>query len=474
MNSIISRFNFSRSTQSTCRKKRARSRVMGKILLSLGTILLILPPLQASEIKQPDEEFQEQLQRFFSEQASKELSSSIRHEDLFAALEEVVSLEKMTANTDLAAHSFQKLKLLSYIHNNANKLVEKLNAEDQILVVKHVLSLNALNTAGKLKQVISNQSNSYLELIVNVEFAEYYYKQGDWDGVLQILDINLESLPLAQLEKCYFLKAIALQKLKRHRESIDLYDRVSKSSTLYKQAQLNKAVALIRQDWWSDAHGVIEALIATSTPSQQDELINRLYLMIGFSLLRNEYLREARQAFRNVTVDSRYLIKSLFGISLVAIKQKDYAGALNSIKLIQGEQQDNLETYEVNILLPLVYQNLGDYKAAIASYESAIKYYQNKLMEIELLNERQSMLILERFESPSNHQAQKDLALLEQIRKFNITPKLKGDIDKTIRVYKQHIEDTNTIEINKIKQALQSYLSQSKFGLAKLYDDNNE
>ena len=117
---------------------------------------------------------------------------------------------------------------------------------------------------------------------------------------------------------------------------------------------------------------------------------------------------------------------------------------MNSLKLIQDQNEDNLETYEVNLLMPLIYQNLGQTKAAIASYESAIQFYQNKLQEIELLKGRSLKISNGEVSKKASCYSQSNLSLLTEMLSFEIAESLLKEIKELKAKYESCAEETKT------------------------------
>ena len=88
--------------------------------------------------------------------------------------------------------------------------------------------------------------------------------------------------------------------LKKHRQAIENYNKVPASSEYYVYAQLNSAIANIRQGWWTDAQTTINDVIKNTHIDNSNELTNRLYLTLGYLLLQKEYFRDARNAFMKI------------------------------------------------------------------------------------------------------------------------------------------------------------------------------
>src|SRR5690606_31020616 len=183
------------------------------------------------------------------------------------------------------------------------------------------------------------------------------FERKAWDKAQQYLSAIEVQNALTKAESDYtsIMRGIILQMHKKHRESVKHYDSITDTSDYYTYAQLNKAIAFIRQGWWTDAHIAINDALKKNTPKKLTELNNRLYLVLGYSQLQHEFYRDARQTFRNIALDSQYVNRALLGIGLCALHQGDFVGALNAFKLLQSKQQDDIFVTESYLLLAFVY-----------------------------------------------------------------------------------------------------------------------
>ena len=385
----------------------------------------------------------------------------------------------------------QYFKAMTNIYKNLGLIKENAYNDSVITIVEFLLEQNDFNTASVLTQVINDEAEEYVYAKVKLLFAKYHNDRKEWQAVLSSLDIEFELLTDDDIAHAYLLKGIALQRLKQHRKAITFYEQVSKSSSFYVLAQINSALAYIRQDWWSDAHNIINNLLNNGALLVDEEMANRLFLILGYSLLNKEYYRESRESFRNISLDSQYTNKALLGISLAAIGQGDNNGALNTAKILNQKDSTELTRQESFLLLPHIYNSLEQYVTANTSYTVAINHYENA---INLLNQQIAInasslsgstredgsldvnTLMSQFQLDELYPAFffKNYVQLIYLKKNTFSEQSLTKIDGLLIKYNQllllSVENSLTQKI----AAVQSYLSQARFGLAQLYDKDNE
>lgn len=242
-----------------------------------------------------------------------------------------------------------------------------------------LLDQNDWQTASTLFTLIKEEASKTLVANVAYLFAGYYFERNKWPQVLEQLNGIIADLPQDRSHHALLMQGIALQRLKKHREAIKLYEKIPATSKYYVTARLNMAVANIRQDWWTDAHTIINNLLKHPVLAQQEETIDRLYTTLGYSFLQQQYYRNSRDAFRNVGQNGSYANQALLGIALTAANQDDYIGALNAVRLLKEKTVPDLPVDESYLLMPYFYEKLKQHTTASAGYDEAVQYYTNRI-----------------------------------------------------------------------------------------------
>ena len=353
-----------------------------------------------------------------------------------------------------------------------------------------LLEKNEWYSADSLFRSIKDEGDRSLLAAMQFIFAKYHAERLQWPQVNKLLDGVAERLSADNAAYANLLKGCALQHMNKHRLAIENYNKVPASSQYYVYAQLNSAIANIRQGWWTDAQTTINDLIKHSDKDNSDELSNRLYLILGYALLQKEYYRDARNAFRHIGLNSRYTNRALLGIGLTATSQGDFVGGLNALSILKDKKTFDLSVDESYLLVPYVYEKLQQEITTTASYTEAMAYYQQRINELENIanqpadflntqyNENTASLIIDnnrltygqRYPESFINNYRTLIDYLSVTNDLNMKFRIEALITKHDAVFQEIIGDL----LQQRKEYLKSYLNQSRFGLARLYDKSNE
>lgn len=382
---------------------------------------------------------------------------------------------------------------LCLIHNHLPLIQENIDSKEIFSIFQFLLDNNNLVFANKLYIQAKNDGDNSLLSNISFIYARYYLERKKWKKVLQYTagtynDLSIEEANLARL-----FTGIALQKTKKHRQAVKIYSKIPSHSKHYAAARLNIATAYIRQDWWTDAHIEINKILSNKKTKTNDEMVNRLYLVLGYSLLHKEFYRDSREAFRNIEINSTYFNKALLGIALTATSQEDFIGALNAINILKSKKSFDLSVDESHILLPYIYEKLNQNMTASASYTDAQKYYRERIENIntiknttqhnisaqDILKNNKYFEIENNIINVSDHipvVLLKNSIILDDISKYidHINnAALKNNYQKLKVKYKKSLSQTLTVIFDQRLTYLNSYMNQSRFGLARLFDNSN-
>lgn len=379
---------------------------------------------------------------------------------------------------------------ISLIHIHFDIIKNNINNQLVFEFVNLLLKYNEYNMASLIYKEVKENSNAFFITNVTLEFAKYHSDRNEWKKVLQLLNIDLGQLSEKHTNHAYILKAMAFQHIKEHRTAITFYEKVVASSEYYPIAQLNIAIAYIRQGWWTDAHIIINKLLNKTKNIQQDEFKNRLRLILGYSLLSKEFFRESRESFRDVSLDSQYANKALMGIALTAINQGDNIGALNVLSALKEKKSFELVAEETYLILPGIYKRLEQYITANASYMDAVSYYEKRIKQLSIMREKdhtysldnvtineKSILILKKnqleFTKLYPQYFIDNFIRLKSFKQKTDNSYLNKETNKLYNKYVEAFDQMVKELLNKRIKSLESYLNQSRFGLAQLYDRSN-
>lgn len=358
--------------------------------------------------------------------------------------------------------------------------------------IKILLDQNEWHSANLLFDSIKQEDDPTLNSNAAYLLSTYAFKRNDWPQTLKhITAVNDDLLP-EEYHHALLLKGISLQRLSKHRNAIAAYKKVPLSSQYYTTATFNMAIASIRQGWWTEGHALIENALKQPETKKNEKTINRLYLTLAYSLLKKQYFRNARNAFRKIGTQSTYTNRALLGIALTAANQKDYIAALKVITILKEKETFDLSVDESFLLTPYFYEKLQQFATASSGYLAAITYYQKRISGINS--------ILQSDLDPARNQIHFNRDTTTEIGGNPINFSLQYPdyfIENYFRLnsYKVYLDAFNnktlTTEFKKLKSRyevviiktirsilkqrikhLNSYMDQARYGLARLYDNN--
>jgi hypothetical protein len=369
------------------------------------------------------------------------------------------------------------------------------NNYDNLVIFNFIdilLEQNEWHYAKLLYDWIKQEGDRTLVSNIAYIFAKYSFKQEKWQETLDYLKGSISDLPHEDYHHALLIKGISLQKLTNHRGALHAYNKIPKESRYFIAARLNMAIANIRQGWWTDGHILIEQALAQSETKQQEESLNRLYLTLGYSFLNQEYYRHSRNAFRKVGLRSTYTNKALLGLSLTAANQEDFIGALNAAKILKQQTTYALPVDEAYLLIPYYYEKLQQHTTATSGYTEAVTYYQKRISKIKTLinspidvshylvkNQQTTSILIEN--NPINFSQDYPEFILENYIKLHRYPpylaildneELNEEFTQLRDTYENLIKNMIHTILKQRIQHLNSYMDQSRFGLARLYDNN--
>jgi hypothetical protein len=401
------------------------------------------------------------------------------------------TIDTLVQSIDRERMQGQPIRASAAVMNNLGLVEKNIDTTPIINICALLLEANEWNTASQLYQKVKKQGDKSLVSNVSFSMAKYNFSRNQWKQTIGIIETIRSDLPPEDYYHALFMHGISLQRLQKHRLALAQYAKIPRTSKYYAAARLNMAVANIRQDWWTDAHIIINDLLDDKDLRRDSQLTDRLYTVLGYSLLQQQYYRNSREAFRNVSLDGQYTRKALLGIALTAAYQEDYIGALNAITNLKNSKIRDLPVDEANLLMPYFYEKLQQQTTASAGYVGAINYYEErtgnlkKAMQIDALSIRDQLL-------SANHATVtidgETVDLGEKLPKFvfdNIrmlalfgphvdrmgNAALLREYSALIGAYNTTLQKTFQNILTERSAYLAHYMNQSRYGLARLQDN---
>lgn len=389
-------------------------------------------------------------------------------------------------------HTENSILAANIIYSNITVLSENYENTEIFGLIQVLLNQNDIKTANRIFDLIKREGDRSLISNMAFRFAIYYFSRNDWEKALSLLNEATNDLPDEDYYHALLMQGISLQNINKHRESISFYKKIKSNSKYFISAKLNMAIANIRQGWWTDGHSIIRNMINSPKLLIEEEALNRLYLTLGYSLMKQSYFRNAADSFRSIGIDSTLVTRALLGISLSEAQQKDFISALNSARILNKKVMKDLPVDESYLLIPYFYEKLQQSGTASSGYLEAINYYQKRISSIEsIIN---SEISPEGYPFVTNTKA--TLEINDNLLIIpNGFPSYFFENYIKLKVYKGHLEKSKVKNIHReydllvsmyrttsvkiirkllkqrVKQ-LSSYMNQSRLGLARLYDNN--
>lgn len=388
----------------------------------------------------------------------------------------------------LEQDSTQQAVLL--IFNNLALVEKHINSRAAIRVIAILLEANEWQTASRLLTLARQESDRAVISNMSFAFARQHFYRGRWREARDMLAAIERDLPPEDLHHALLMQGIAAQKMQEHRQAIDIYAKIPASSRHFQAAQVNLAVANIRQDWWTDAHEIIDKLLQARPGATRDSQTDRLHTLLGYSFLQQQYYRNAREAFRNVSRDGPYTNRALLGIALCAANQEDYIGALNAVRILKDSALIDLPVDEAHMLTAYFYEKLQQFATASAGYTDAIAYYEQRISRLAGLSvsEADIALRINHRTDDTTIRVDKELldlggllpaAFFDNLRRLwsyqaymaaMQEPALKHEFTTLQDAYRQLLGEAVREALRVRANQLTSYMNQARFGLARMHD----
>jgi len=342
-----------------------------------------------------------------------------------------------------------------------------LNDAEMQAIVRVALQVYGNTLVEQLLVEAQQQANTQAEARLTFELARFYAANERWPEVTRLLGDNslFEQLIPDNKAEAYVLQGTALQKQKKHREALRIYEKIPADSKHFRVAQLNLASANLRQEWWTDTHAAINNALKEHK-NKRDALDYRLFTMLGYSQIQFGFYRDARESFRNVAISSEYAQRALLGLGVAALHQQDFIGALNAFDKLRAQPRRDISVAEAYLLSAFTLRQLEQFDAATGRYEEAIDYYQKLSTEITAQANNTAAIHFLRPEHSSDKLLRNNAVKIALLDGLNPTPQITHLKGKLSTESGQRVSEL----LREEKNAIDSYLSQSRFGLASLYD----
>lgn len=437
----------------------------------------------------------EELNREFAELAHKVYS--VESKKIPAELRGIKNIEKLSQKTKQLIN--QNKDTLAILTLTANLQTIENNIDHTLAadILWYLYNQNAKGLADYIYSYAEDSGDGFAFSQAIYQRGKYHFLRGEWNLAITVLNSIESNSALKDVDIDYMnlMKGICLQNMRWHRKSVKFYDAIEPSSPYYSTALMNKAVAYVRQDWWTDAQIELERAIKHEDKFKNNDLVDRLFLTLGFSQIQFEFYRDARETFRSISLEGKYTNRAVLGIGISAMHQGDFIGALNAFNILIQKGTNESSVHESHLLVPFVFEKLKQPKVASAKYTEAIAYFQHLSSlhgsNISSLDEDYIEAIIQArsaipksdedsilnfnsidFKSQLSRETLLNLKHINTLTEMTSHTRLKQQLLTLKKAYiKQAIKELDTT-YSQQQDIYSSYLSQSRYGLAKLYDKN--
>ena len=176
-------------------------------------------------------------------------------------LKKYTTAEELRIKVDAHIKSGKTTHAIALIHHNQEMLRNNIDAIEIIPLTALLLKHNDWHEAKKILDIAKNEAGKSATSNISFEFAKYFMKKRKWQTAFEYLNNISNELSPENADYAQLMIGTILQHQKKHREAIEYYTKINPSSKYYSVAILNTAIAYIRQDWWTDAHTLINETI---------------------------------------------------------------------------------------------------------------------------------------------------------------------------------------------------------------------
>ena len=248
----------------------------------------------------------------------------------------------------------------------------------QVLVGSLFVGYGLLNEAERIfNDLLEYTTEPKTREQIWFNLAELYYKRGNSDKSLQLLDNHFKVSSDAihtQVSLLYALNylsrgnlQLALEHLRRIKDTENL--------NAFAFLNLGSVYSLLEQPERAEKY-FAKLLRARGTSELVKGIKDRAALALGKHYLETEKYDSAEAAFKRIRLDSAAANTGLLGLGWAAFKSEDPKAALTPWMELLNRSTTDRAVQEAYINIPYVYENLGAMQLALDGYQEASRFYE--------------------------------------------------------------------------------------------------
>jgi len=361
------------------------------------------------------------------------------------------------------------------------KKVRRNTVEDFIQLL---LNHNEWQMANVLYDHVKKTGLGFQVINTAYVFAKFHFRRNEWELCLEALQrISKGHVSAGNMDFYNLMYGVSLQQVGRYDEAVEYYRLITHTSEYQLYATLNETASQLSRETTLEQARQLQAHVENGELPMEGEVRDYLSLMAGYHFLEQMQYFAARDVFGRISMGSRYFNRALLGVAYATAKQEQYARALSYTTILRAKGSTDLAVDESYLLAGYILSKSQRLRAASAAYSDAMGYYEERIKRID------SFLNAE-LESESIFELASDINLMREypearslfdnmktlgvflVRSDLFEPNL-GFYQRIRELYTDYtaiIEEMVRVYMVERRVHLESYLSQSRFGLVQMFD----
>ncbi len=441
------------------------------------------PPSLSKELKQLDQRYRELSSELYQNYVGPDgsgmeaVSGPMRLKTLGGPIQFEIKVRKYLEKEE-------PIQAIAEIYQNKELVLKKVRRGAIMSFIQLMLDHNEWQMANELYEHVKKTGLEFQATNTAYMFAKFHFRRNEWRLCLSALQqISKKKVSAAHMDFYNLMYGVSLQQEGRYADAIEYYRLITPASEYQLYATLNEMASQLSRDGALAQAKQLQTHVANEALPMPNEMRDYLALMAGYHFLENEDYPAAREAFGQISVKSRYFNRALLAVAFAATKQGLYARALSYTSMLRAKQSTDLAVDESHLLTAYILAKSRRLQAASAAYSSAMDYYVERIknvdnfLDIELDSESvfglasDINLIREFPQARSLFDNMKNLGVfLVRSDQFAKDRDFYQRIRALYTDYTVIVEEMVKVYMIERRQYLNSYLSQSRFGLVQMHD----
>ncbi len=207
---------------------------------------------------------------------------------------------------------------------------------------------------------------SKIHPLAKMGIMNVYYRQDNNSGVDEMFKLLSGPHTIDSLRyHAHYLKGETLIKENRYKEAINVLGKIPETHQDYIYARHSMAVCAAFNDDYLSALGYLKDCLGVQTNTNEDnEMVNRTYLLIGYLLYEENEMANAVAALKLVQKNSYYYEDALLGIGWVALRSRNWDDCTIAGRSLIDIATSDVTKAEGELLLAYVSMIKKDYHSA--------------------------------------------------------------------------------------------------------------